>query len=87
MGKAPVNVIIEVFGEEQREVLPQSPYGKAQVDVEVIPLRLLILPAAIMRTAGRLVGNLRVLKCGRLEVGQSRRRRRRKVEMNGFGGN
>lgn len=63
MGKVPVNVIIKVFGEEQREVLTESPYSKAQVDIEVIPLLLLlVLLLVIMRTCGLEV-NLRILEC------------------------
>jgi len=41
--KIPINVIIEVFDEDQRKVLTDGPDSKAKVEVELILWLLIVL--------------------------------------------
>ena len=78
--KVPVNVVIEVSGEDERKVLAKRPDSEAEIDIEVVSS---VVGAGIGE--GRRRGELRALEkrlrgveAGEGERGRRRRRRRRR---------
>lgn len=54
----PVNVIIEVFDEDQRHVLTEGPNSKAKVEIELILWLLLVLLLVLSTCWGVNLSNL-----------------------------